>query len=103
MFHAHYCDSLDDFELAKQHLWILELHHGVDNRLTQEFIHKAFLPALDAVEREWRVAQRAAVKKPQEGRGALIIVGKKDQDKFFSNGVLIWFLLQCCCTDLLCV
>ncbi|KAF5327535.1 hypothetical protein D9619_004364 [Psilocybe cf. subviscida] len=71
----------------KQHLWILELHNGVDNRLTQEFIHKGFLPALDAVEREWRVVQRAAVKKPQEGGGALIIVGKKDQDKFFSNGL----------------
>lgn len=70
-------------------MWILELHNGVDNRLTQEFIHKAFLPALDTVEREWRVVQRAAVKRPQEGGGALIIVGKKDQDKFFSNGMHI--------------
>lgn len=71
---------------AKQHLWVLELHNGVDNRLTHELILKAIMPALDTVEREWRVVQRAAVKKPQEGRGALIIVGKKDQDKFFSNG-----------------
>ncbi|KAH9481638.1 Enoyl-CoA delta isomerase 3 [Psilocybe cubensis] len=73
----------------KPSLWILELHHGVDNRLTQTLINKAIMPALDAVEREWRVHQRASVanKKPEEGKGALIIVGKKDQDKFFSNGL----------------
>ncbi|PPQ83447.1 hypothetical protein CVT25_007038 [Psilocybe cyanescens] len=73
----------------KSSLWILELHHGPDNRLTQAFINKAIMPALDAVEREWRGQQRTAQnnKKPEDGKGALIIVGKRDQDKFFSNGL----------------
>lgn len=75
---------------AKPSLWILELHHGLDNRLTQQLINKGVMPALDVVEREWREQQRAAVqnKKLQDGAGALIIVGKRDQDKFFSNGNL---------------
>ena len=49
------------------------------------------MPALDIVEREWRERQRAALKSKmlEEGKGALIIVGKRDQDKFFSNGLLI--------------
>ncbi|KAF9561946.1 ClpP/crotonase [Agrocybe pediades] len=73
----------------KQSLWIIELHHGKDNRLTQELINKAFMPALDHVEREWREQQRSALrnKKRDEANGALIIVGKRDQDKFFSNGL----------------
>ena len=47
------------------------------------------MPALDIVERGWRERQRAAVKSKvlEEGKGALIIVGKRDQDKFFSNGM----------------
>ncbi|KAH8822818.1 ClpP/crotonase-like domain-containing protein [Flagelloscypha sp. PMI_526] len=44
-------------------LWILELHHGQDSRLTVELIDGGVKPA------------------------ALIIVGRKDQDKFFSNGL----------------
>jgi len=40
------------------------------------------------VEREWREQMRAAqASNDKEGaRGALIIVGRRDQDKFFSNG-----------------
>lgn len=40
------------------------------------------------VEREWR-GQRLAAKQSNDkegGKGSLIIVGRRDQDKFFSNG-----------------
>jgi hypothetical protein len=57
-------------------------------------------PALDTVEREWREIWRAAEagrakakkgKQPEDksqldGSGALIIIGRRSQDKFFSNG-----------------
>ena len=60
-------------------------------------------PALDTVEREWRdiwrkaEAGRAKAKKEKrpegsedksslDGSGALIIIGRRSQDKFFSNG-----------------
>ncbi|KDR78919.1 hypothetical protein GALMADRAFT_244576 [Galerina marginata CBS 339.88] len=74
---------------SKPSLWIIELHNGVDNRLTHELINQGFMPALDIVEREWREQQRSALqnKKLEDGKGALIIVGKRDQDKFFSNGL----------------
>lgn len=47
------------------------------------------MPALNIVEREWRVQRRTALeaKNTEGGKGALIIVGRRDQDKFFSNGV----------------
>lgn len=87
--------------LAKPSLWIIELHNGFDNRLTADLIHKGIMPALDIVEREWRERQRAALKSKvlEEGKGALIIVGKRDQDKFFSNGPPI---LLCTTTSLTC-
>lgn len=72
------------------------MHNGEDNRLTHDLIERALKPALDTVEREWREqwrqAQAAAANKSKDsasknaGRGALIIVGKKDQNKYFSNG-----------------
>ena len=67
---------------------MLELHNGDDSRLTHEFIGQAVLPALDEVERSWRQQWREAAKtKSKEGgRGALIIVGNRKQNKFFSNG-----------------
>jgi hypothetical protein len=45
-------------------------------------------PALDAVEKHWRERWRKAWEAGDRegGRGALIIVGRRDQDKFFSNG-----------------
>ena len=45
---------------------------------------------MDVVEREWREGWRKAqgVKDKIGGEGAVIIVGRKDQDKFFSNGEL---------------
>ncbi|KAF8591110.1 ClpP/crotonase [Ramaria rubella] len=69
-------------------LWIIELHHGEDNRLTEHFVQSAILPALDHVELAWRNSLRdAKAKKDAEGgKGALVITGKKSQDKFFSNG-----------------
>ena len=46
------------------------------------------MPALDMVEREWRGQMRAAKQSNDKegGKGSLIIVGRRDQDKFFSNG-----------------
>ncbi|KAF9506048.1 hypothetical protein BS47DRAFT_1378169 [Hydnum rufescens UP504] len=62
--------------------WELEMHHGVDNRINHEFIDEVFLKALDLVERDWR-SSTSEVGAP----GALIIVGQKSQQKFFSNGL----------------
>lgn len=68
---------------------MIELHNGVDNRLTGEVINHAIKPALDVVEKQWREQWRPAQKvKGKDGaKGALIIVGKRSQDKFFSNGM----------------
>lgn len=61
---------------------------GEDNRLTEHFLRNAILPALDHVELAWRNSLRnAKAKKDKEGgRGALVITGKRSQEKFFSNG-----------------
>lgn len=73
-------------------MWIIELHNGEDSRLTAHLIDDAFRPALDIVERHWTNNRLAALPDGQHsnhaGEGALIIVGKRDQDKFFSNGFL---------------
>ena len=81
--------------LAKPSLWIIELHNGQDNRLTQELINKGLMPAFDMVEREWRGQLRAARESNDKegGKGSLIIVGRRDQDKFFSNGDFLLFCL----------
>ncbi|KAH7930237.1 ClpP/crotonase [Leucogyrophana mollusca] len=72
----------------KSGLWVLELHNGDDSRLTKTLIDGALRPALDIVEAHWAKNWHAARQtKDKAGcAGALIIVGKKDQDKFFSNG-----------------
>ncbi|KAG8921962.1 hypothetical protein FRC01_014680 [Tulasnella sp. 417] len=69
-------------------IWVLELKNGVDNRLTGVVCTKVIAPALDIVEKEWRVARNKALKEDDKAGagGAFIIVGKLDQDKFFSNG-----------------
>uniref|UniRef100_A0A0W0F766 ClpP/crotonase n=1 Tax=Moniliophthora roreri TaxID=221103 RepID=A0A0W0F766_MONRR len=78
----------------KKSLWIIELHNGQDARLTPELVDGGLKPALDAVERDWRESWRKFQEDKQkykdEGKfckGALIIVGRRDQDKFFSNGL----------------
>ncbi|KAF8896225.1 ClpP/crotonase-like domain-containing protein [Infundibulicybe gibba] len=74
----------------KPSLWIIELHNGQDSRLTVDLIDHGLKPALDEVERDWRMGWRDSRKDTTEswrGKGALIIVGKRDQDKFFSNGL----------------
>ncbi|TFY65103.1 hypothetical protein EVJ58_g2194 [Rhodofomes roseus] len=65
------------------------MHNGDDSRFTEKFINKAMMPALDAVERHWRENWRAAraAKDKEGGKGTLIIVGKRTQNKFFSNGL----------------
>jgi len=70
-------------------LWIIELHNGPDSRLTTELINDGLKPALDVVERDWRVGYNAAKKSKDKSsaKGALIIVGNRGQDKFFSNGL----------------
>jgi len=63
-------------------IWELEMHHGVDNRLNHEVMEKVFLKGLDLVEKDWRSSTT------EDGApGALIIIGKKTQQKFFSNGL----------------
>ncbi|KAG6868060.1 putative secondary metabolism biosynthetic enzyme [Termitomyces sp. T159_Od127] len=73
---------------AKPSLWIIELHNGIDSRLTADLIDLGLKPALNTVERDWREFWRTAQKNKDKtgGKGALIIVGKRSQDKFFSNG-----------------
>lgn len=59
--------------------------------MTETLIEKAIKPALDAVEKHWRGERSAGqkdVNDKESGKGALIIVGRRDQDKFFSNGLL---------------
>ncbi|KAF9466524.1 ClpP/crotonase-like domain-containing protein [Collybia nuda] len=73
----------------KPSIWIIELHNGQDSRLTVDLVDHGVKPALDVVEREWRNQWRVAQKAKDKdgGKGALIIVGRRDQDKFFSNGL----------------
>lgn len=61
---------------------------GEDNRLTDHFVRNAILPALDHVELAWRnsVRDAKARKDTEGGKGALVITGKRSQEKFFSNG-----------------
>ncbi|KAH9983096.1 ClpP/crotonase [Russula compacta] len=69
-------------------VWQIELHNGVDNRLVKSLINDALKPALQIVEREWRKerAEGKAKKDKNAGAAALVIVGRLDQEKFFSNG-----------------
>jgi Delta3-Delta2-enoyl-CoA isomerase len=75
---------------AHEHVWVIEMHNGPDNRLTQDMC-MAIIPALDVVEKSWRDAWRAASndkgdKEKTSASGALIIVANRKQHKFFSNG-----------------
>ena len=70
---------------------MIELHNGIHNVLTLTFMNDAIRPALDTIEKEWKESFKVAKAKgksagPDEGKGALIIIGKRDQNKFFSNG-----------------
>ena len=61
------------------------MHHGHDNRLTETFIEKCLKPALDVVADEWEQGWTASKQKGKaasedEGKGALLIVGKKGQE-----------------------
>ena len=67
-------------------MWIIELHNGEDSRLTARLIDEALRPALDKIEKHWTNNRLTTL--ANAGEGALIIVGKRDQDKFFSNGFL---------------
>ena len=69
-------------------LWQIELHNGVDNRLVKGLVNDSLKPALRIVEREWRKerSEGRAKQDKNAGTAALIIVGRLDQEKFFSNG-----------------
>ncbi|KAJ6577358.1 ClpP/crotonase [Mycena capillaripes] len=88
-------DNIVTVTHPKDALWVIEMHHGADNRLTPTLVDQALKPALDAVERHWRSQWRAVPKDSKDksgGNGAVIIVGRKDQDKFFSNGLDLSFV-----------
>ncbi|KAF7327455.1 Acid protease [Mycena kentingensis (nom. inval.)] len=75
----------------KPTLWVIELHNGQDNRLTPALVN-ALNSLLDTVELKWRAQWRAVPadsKDRSAASGALILVGRKDQDKFFSNGLVL--------------
>jgi len=65
---------------------VLELRNGVDNRLTQPLLLGVLKPALDVVETDWRSTRGKSSNPDEWAPGALIITGKLDQNKFFSNG-----------------
>jgi hypothetical protein len=73
---------------AQETIWIIELHNGQDSRLTKRLIDEALRPALDIVECSWNTTRdrQAGGAGDGNGAGALIIIGRRDQDKFFSNG-----------------
>lgn len=77
---------MNDHFAAQDGLWIIELHNGEDSRLTARLIDDALRPALDMVEKHWVNNRLAGSQQPIAGEGTLIIVGKRNQDKFFSNG-----------------
>lgn len=80
-------DPLLTITRPQQDIWIIELHGGQDSRLTTRMIDGALRPALDVVEHDWcAMRDKQANDGVDEGGGALIIVGRRDQDKFFSNG-----------------
>ncbi|KAG1821841.1 ClpP/crotonase-like domain-containing protein [Suillus subaureus] len=80
-------DPLLTITHPQQDIWIIELHGGQDSRLTTRMIDEALRPALDVVEHNWcAMRDKQANDGVDEGGGALIIVGRRDQDKFFSNG-----------------
>jgi len=71
--------------------WVIELHNGEDSRLSPTLLSGALMPLLDVVELEWRNARHDAFKRDPKsqtaGAGALVIVGNRKQNKFFSNGL----------------
>ena len=73
---------------ASPTVWQIELHNGPDNRLVKTLINDALKPALQTVEHEWRKerAEGKTRKEKDAGAAALVIVGRLDQEKFFSNG-----------------
>ena len=56
--------------------------------MVKALINDAFKPALQIVEREWRKEREEGKTKKDKNAGvaALVIVGRLDQEKFFSNG-----------------
>ena len=63
-----------------------------------KFLTQALKPAIDAVERHWRENWRVGIAKKDEKltHGAVVLVGNRKQDKFFSNGAAHVVLLRPC-------
>ena len=52
-------------------------------------------PALDDIEREWRADRRQELDGgPGTGKAALMTVGLRDRDRFFSNGLNLDLAIQ---------
>jgi hypothetical protein len=83
-----YSAPITSLSAASSIVWQIELHNGVDNRLVKALVNDAFKPALQIVEREWRKEREEGNGKKDKdaGTAALVIVGRLDQEKFFSNG-----------------
>jgi hypothetical protein len=83
-------ESLITVTKEHEHVWVIELHNGADNRLSEPMC-EALAAALDLVEGQWRDRWRKAYHDKNDaekinGHGALIIVANRKQEKFFSNG-----------------
>jgi Delta3-Delta2-enoyl-CoA isomerase len=83
-------ESLITVTKEHEHVWVIEMHNGADNRLTEPMC-EALAAALDLVEVQWRDRWRKAYHDKNDaekidGHGALIIVANRKQQKFFSNG-----------------
>ncbi|CAE6447805.1 unnamed protein product [Rhizoctonia solani] len=82
-------DALATLTHPSPAIWVLRLHSGADNRLTNKMCLDVLIPAFDVVESEWRAVWRAAKRDKtgvKEGaEGGFVIAGTGD--KFFSNGL----------------
>ncbi|GAA93737.1 uncharacterized protein L969DRAFT_84810 [Mixia osmundae IAM 14324] len=68
-------------------VFTIELTHAPDNRLVPELLG-AYSTALDDAERIWRADVDEELEGgPGKGQAALITIGLRDKDRFFSNGL----------------
>ncbi|PVF93445.1 ClpP/crotonase [Serendipita vermifera] len=83
-------ESLVTVTKPHEYVWCIELHNGVDNRLTHALCG-ALSQALDLVEGQWRDKWRPTFYDKNDtekvnASGALILTANRKQQKFFSNG-----------------
>jgi Delta3-Delta2-enoyl-CoA isomerase len=91
-------ESLVTVSKPHEYVWCIELHNGVDNRLTHALCD-ALSQALNLVEAQWRDKWRPTFHdkndtKKVKASGALILIANRKQQKFFSNGFDIPTLMR---------